>query len=673
MPQIINTNILAINAQRQLNKSQDSQATSIERLSSGLRINSAKDDAAGLAISTRFETQIRGLDQAVRNANDGISLAQTAEGSLQEMGNILQRMRELAVQSANDSNSDQDRLSIQSEVDQLYDELERISETTEFNGVKLLDGSAGTRTFQIGANSGQTLDFSLDSVTAQDLNLNGFSALGELNGGRISSALFIESTGAGAASFAAGAVTVNGVGLDAFNTATATTMGSTATISDIEDMFNDKTGLSGVRATAYNVVSGGGGVTGVVGSSLSINGQSVTRAGSMNELVDNINRDVSGVTAALGSEGELILSNDTGNTISVAATNASDLSGAGLTAGSYQGYLGLESTTGEEIELNFDTSNSGTAADIQNFGFNVSSGSDEITGGETNGSFISSADGIQINGVDLGQIRNGTTNTVTASDIANGINAISDQTGVQATATTEVTYAVDVADFGASTDLQINGTVIATTATMNSMDQVVTAINGAGIQGVVASVEEDTGRLRLSSSVGINIDVSQTTASTTFADLTATTDTTRGTLSLESNNGQDISVQSTALTEAEKDTAIAKLGMTEQGGNSTAIGLGLSVATVGNAEVAIDRIDGALDKISSVRANLGAFQNRLGSTIANLENVSQNLSAANSRIRDADFAKETSNLTKTQILQQAGIAMLSQANASQQNVLSLLG
>lgn len=678
MPQIINTNILAINAQRQLNKSQASQATSIERLSSGLRINSAKDDAAGLAISTRFETQIRGLNQAIRNANDGISLAQTAEGSLQEMGNILQRMRELAVQSANDSNSDQDRLSIQAEVDQLYDELGRISETTEFNGVKLLDGTAGTRTFQIGANSGQSLDFSLDSVTTRDLNLNGFSALGELNGGRISSNLFATDTAATAAAnqlFAAGQVTINGVGLDAFGPDSLDT--TAATMTEIENIVNDKTGLTGVSATAYNVVTGGIGVSGVVGTSLSINGQNVTKSGSMGELVDNINRDVSGITAALGSSGELILSNDTGNQISVTDANAAgtDAAAAGLTEGTYYGYLGLESFTGEEINIGYDESLTGTSSMVQLLGFNSSEGSDKLTGGNVSGSFIAASDGIQINGVDLGKIQNGTTNTVSAADIAFGINAISDETGVEATATTSVTYEITLSNLGnaSASDYSINSIEIdAGSSLVTSMEDFVQMVNNAGVQGVVASVEEASGKLKLTSDVGIDIVIGQTAADRLFVGASQTT-TTRGIVSLESENGQDVTIESTAITEALKDGALNKLGYIDQGGNTTAIGLGLSVTTVGNASVAIDRIDDALDTVSSVRANLGAFQNRLGSTIANLENVSQNLSSANSRIRDADFAVETANLTKTQILQQAGIAMLSQANASQQNVLSLLG
>ncbi|HED36001.1 MAG TPA: flagellin domain-containing protein, partial [Gammaproteobacteria bacterium] len=166
MPQIINTNIPSLNAQRNLNKSQGELTTSLERLSSGLRINSAKDDAAGLAIANRFTSQIRGLTQASRNANDGISLAQTAEGALSESTNIIQRVRELAIQSANSTNSAQDRLSLQSEVNQLVSELDRISNTTSFNGLKLLDGSFTAQSFQVGAEANQTINVNVEGATA---------------------------------------------------------------------------------------------------------------------------------------------------------------------------------------------------------------------------------------------------------------------------------------------------------------------------------------------------------------------------------------------------------------------------------------------------------------------------------------------------------------------------
>jgi flagellin len=166
MPAIINSNIMTLNAQRNLNMSQNSLATAVERFSSGLRINSAKDDAAGLAISERMTAQIRGLNQATRNANDGISLAQTAEGAMSESSNILQRIRELAVQSANDTNSASDRQALQSEVSQLTSELDRIATTTEFNGRRLLDGSFAAANFQVGANANQTISFGVSSLRA---------------------------------------------------------------------------------------------------------------------------------------------------------------------------------------------------------------------------------------------------------------------------------------------------------------------------------------------------------------------------------------------------------------------------------------------------------------------------------------------------------------------------
>jgi flagellin len=168
----INTNVPSLNAQRNLGKSQNDLSRSMQRLSSGLRINSAKDDAAGLAISDRMTSQIRGLNQAARNANDGISLAQTAEGALQEITNILQRMRELAVQSANDTNSDSDRASLQAEITQLTDEVDRIATTTSFNGKVLLDGTMIGAEFQVGANSGETITFDIDAADAATLSID---------------------------------------------------------------------------------------------------------------------------------------------------------------------------------------------------------------------------------------------------------------------------------------------------------------------------------------------------------------------------------------------------------------------------------------------------------------------------------------------------------------------
>ena len=668
MPQVVNTNVMSLNAQRQLNKSQLMQNTAMERLSSGLRINSAKDDAAGLAISTGMSSQIRGLNQAVRNANDGVSMAQTAEGSMDEMTNILQRMRELSVQAANDTNSDSNRASIQIEIDQLYTELDRIAETTSFNGINLLDGSNKSTSLQIGSEANQTLEFSIDAVTTTDLNLNAVSGLGELNGGRANTTVAMTST----------AVNLNGV------TLSGTGVTGSNMAADVASMVNASTGLTGVSASAYNSVEGTGGQSGVT-NGLTINGQAINSngtsggTGSMTDLVDTINRDVSGVTASLNTSGGLILTNDTGNQIDIGGTVA----GSGLVVDDYQGFVSLSSTDGSEITFSANTPTVTEAvgsAQIQQMGFMIGAGSDKVTGSAVNTAAVTSTDAIQINGVDLGAVTG-----TTAADKAFAINSISDQTGVSASATTEVTYQVQVSQIAVESGLSINGvsidfdTVAANSVT--SLDDVVAVINGAGIQGVVATADDTTGSLVLTSQAGSDINVfaeGDNTAGGIFVGVTlgsnlAAADKTNGSITLTGAEGADVLITSNAATQAAQDTALTKLGLTEVGGSSSSIGVGLSVTSVSSANNTIERIDDALGKISDGRANLGAIQNRLGSTISNLQNVSQNISAANSRIQDADFASETSALSKSQILQQAGTAMLSQANASTQNVLSLLG
>ena len=650
MAQIINTNIMSLNAQRQLNKSQNVQNEAMSRLSSGLRINSAKDDAAGLAIATGMESQITGINQAVRNANDGISMSQTAEGAMDEMTNILQRMRELSIQAANDTNSASNRASIQKEVDQLYEELDRISSVTQFNGVNVLDGSGGSTTLQIGANSGETLTFTIDSVTTTDLNLNAVSGLGDLNGGRVA---------AGTVALSEDLVAINGVDIGA--------TASSGAADQIATAINAKQGLTGVTASAYNVVEGTAGIDGSTDGTLKIGVDGgtvvdIAATSSPQDLVDTINRDVGGVTASLNSNGGLVLSNDTGKAIEVQGGEQ-----VGLVTDTYAGYVSLTSSDGEPVEVSAGSDAAAAVADVQAFGFNVSTGSDNITGDAVTSGEIDENDGIQINGIDLGAV-SGTS----AGDKAFAINAISDQTGVSASAKTEVDYSVDVAKMAveAGTGFSLNGATIDMTG-VASLDQVVANINASGIQGVVATADNETGRLILSSQSGNDIAV-KTNAADVFDVDTSTAVTTYGEITLTGDDGADVTITSNASSQSDQEDAFKKLGLTDMGGNSGAVGKGLSVNTAANAANSIDRIDDALEKISDSRANLGAIQNRLGSTISNLENVSQNLSGAKSRIYDADFAAETSKMSKAQILQQAGTSMLSQANASSQNVLSLL-
>lgn len=651
----INTNIQSMNAQRNLNKTQSNLSKSLERLSSGLRINSAKDDAAGLGISTRMTAQIRGLNQAVRNANDAISFAQTAEGAMSEVGDLLQRMREISVQASNDTNSASDRMSLQKEMDQLYSEIDRIASSTQFNGVNLLDGTATNKTFQVGANQGQTIAFSINSVTTNSLNLNGYSALGELNGGRVT-------LGAGSAS---GDLNINGVSI---TTASAAKAGVYANgeASSRAVAINAHTAQTGVTATAYNAVKGNGNVSGIV-SGLTIQsgaGAAVTisDSGSMEELVDNINRDAAGVTATLNSSGGITLSNDTGNAIVVSGTTTN----SGLTSGTYQGYLSLTSVDNSAITI----STSNTDADLHEFGFNESTGSSNLTGTAVSANAVAATDLVTINGVVIGA-----SSSSSAGDKAAAINSVSTQTGVKASARTTVTGTGGTGHVeGTGTaGVTINGVDLVTAnagAAITSMATLVDVIN-TGVQGVHAEVD-GTGNLILTSESGLTIDLVIDAGAGTNVNIGLSDSTNFGELTLTSETGTDIVIGSNASTQAAQVAALVKLGLAEQGGSSEAIGRGLSVETQANAENAISRIDDALASIAESRGSLGAVQNRVESTISNLQNVAENLSAANSRIVDADFAAETAALTKNQILQQAGAAMLAQANQLPQVILSLL-
>ncbi|MCK5819506.1 MAG: flagellin [Psychromonas sp.] len=566
MPQMINTNIMSLNAQRQLNKSQLTQNEAMERLSSGLRINSAKDDAAGLAISTGMQSQIRGINQAVRNSNDGISMAQTAEGSMDEMTNILQRMRELAVQAANDTNSSENKASIQKEVHQLYSELDRISETTEFNGQKLLDGSNTSTTLQIGANSGESLTFTIAAVTTADLGLNGGVNKGDLNSGRV-----IETA------VDAKQISINGVDISKVEVSEGGTAANMARVINLE------TPNTGVLASAYNVVEGlsvdtvtGVSVSGItsgleitVGNNLTV---TLGATSSMTNLAETINRDIPGLSATVGEQGNLILNNGTGMAIVVDG----NVTNSGLEAATFQGYLGLKSLDNEPITVSSGTQGTaGSPLDTLKFGFLISNDT-AVTGQDVTEPPLLASDKITINGVDLVA-----TAATTVGEKIVAINNLTSETGVTATA-------------------------------------------AAGDNFI-----------------------------------------------LTAKDGGDIIVASGATTVEGRKLALDKLGMNEVGGSSVTE-LNLTVSTSKHAIRSLDRIDAALEKISSSRATLGAIQNRLSSTISNLENVSQNLSASNSRIQDADFAAETSKMSKAQILQQAGTSMLAQANASAQSVLALL-
>lgn len=513
MPQIINTNISSLNAQRNLNKSQGALQTSLQRLSSGLRINSAKDDAAGLAISNRFTTQIRGLNVATRNANDGISFAQTTESALDEITTALQRIRDLAVQSANDTNSASDRQSLQSEVDQLVSEIDRIAGTTTFNGAKVANGSLSTLNFQVGANAGETV-----SVSGVDARA---SALGSQPG-----AVQYTFDGGNAAAASQSALEIR--------------VGSSA------------------NATAVDVLSAanGGNVTGASATNLKDTESDDYGSGFAKSLAERIN---------------------------------------GLREDGVEGLEGVYATA----KTTFDYQDVGNATSA-----NAYVGAGTLANGD-----------LSINGVDIGPVE------VQEKD-ANGaltkaINAKSDITGVTAS----------IDDNGRLIMTAEDGRDIVVNSTAATSEILFDGGSGGTIGALSDSVK--TGELTISAQDTINIDTE--------------------TGSLANTDNTDDNIQAVGT--------IANADIT----------------TVDAANITMESVDSALSQIDSFRADLGAIQNRFESTIRNLSAVSESLSAANSRIKDADFATETAELSKNQVLQQAGISVLAQANALPQQALSLLG
>jgi flagellin len=489
MASIINTNIGSLNAQRNLSMSQASLSTSMQRLSSGLRINSAKDDAAGLAIADRMTAQIRGSNQAARNANDGISLAQTAEGALTEVTSNLQRIRELAVQSSNATNSDSDRASLQSEAAQLTAEITRVASQTQFNGTNLLDGNFQNKSFQVGANADQ-------SITIASIGNAQATALGSEQ--------------------------LNTTGTVMNKATTAATAAATLTAGN------------GVVGTPMTFSTAQGGTSGTV---------TVTTGDSAKTIAASIN-------AGAGGQG-----------VTATATNSATLSAINA---------------------------AGTV------GFSL------------NGSPVSAA--------------------VTTSDYTNlmtAVNASTGSTGVVASFTTaglKDSLTLTAADgSNIRLDTYVNDGAVAATASFK------------GASGTPANLVEGSGDSSIAT----------------------------GTVTLASSKG---SIAATGASTTVFSTSVSTISSV-----ATA-----SIATAQGAKDAITVIDAALAQVSSSRGELGAVQNRFSTVVNTLQSTSENLSASRSRIQDADFAAETANLSRAQILQQAGTAMVAQANQLPQGVLALL-
>jgi flagellin len=679
MSSIINTNLASLNSQHNLNKSQMSLTTALQRLSSGLRINSAKDDSAGLAISERMNAQIGGLDQASRNANDAISLAQTAEGALSSIGDNLQRLRTLAVQAANGTNSDADRASIQNEVSQLVSEIGRVSSTTQFNGINLLDGSFSGQSFQVGANSGQTISVSMDSAQTSKLGATQAASLTASNNGT---------------ALSGGDMILNGVSVRASSATddTASTAGAAASAIAKAAAINASSAQSGVTATVNANVATGASQTATAGTgTFTINGvatATVTMAGTDGTVdraavVKAIN-DISGQTGVVAKDTGLSangiqLTAADGRNIDVAITSASGAftsATTGVSSGTSYGTFTLSSNKAIAV---------GDTTGIANAGLNAGTFSTQTAyASTTSGKAAAFAAGdFQINGVLVGaslasyDTASSANNTYSAISKVAAINAVSSQTGVTATVNANVdTGAAQTAAAGTGT-ITINGQTTASvtlTGTASSdRTAVVTAINAiSGRTGVIA-VDGGTSAngVKLVAADGRNIVTSFTSASGAFtsASTGVTSGTSYGTFTLNSAKSFNVTAGSTG-------NSLASIGMLASGtygaGRSGQALSTIDVSTAKGASNAIVAIDNAISSVNSNRANLGAIQNRFLSTVSSLQNVSENLTAARSRITDADFAAETANLTRGQILQQAGTAMLAQANSLPNGVLALL-
>ncbi len=809
MPLVINTNVASLNAQRQLVKSGEDLSQAMERLASGRRINTAADDAAGLAISNRMTSQVRGLNQAVRNASDGISLIQTAEGALDETTNILQRIRELAIQSANGIYDDSNRATLDAEVQQLIAELDRIAATTSFNGQKVLDGSLGDVALQVGSQAGETIEISITPMDSQTLGLGGLTP--DLSGDRFNLPI----------AFNDGDVLINGNGLSAFDS-------STQNLQDLFDDINDN--IDGVTAEGFNIIEAATVGTGALGSNVlhitqaSIDGQpattyKVTGTTTMDELVTAINNVTGGaVNASLGESGTLVLSNTTGGQLVLGVDDTGDgnvtaADTAGLLASitgiddgtapanrqhTFNGSLALKSENGAEIVVSRGPD--GTDADLQSLGFR------EIEGiGQVLGTTLSSSAGggqltpLAVNDLVINGVAIDATNADNLATKVENINAVSDETGVTATITASESYPADTdhrfvelvtsagvaalvstgstvtingvavatadqdsmaevsakinaltsshgvtafidendalhfystgtitltttaagdtldnalqllanqdgvdlgdlngtvsvsigaASASAAGSIQINSTEIALTD-LSDLQQIVTDINVEQANtGVRASVDEN-GQLQLTGTSAFNLTAGNTNSLATL-DILGIRDISGNPVRDSNDDGslidESIIINPRIALDSANDIPI-QLEVTSNG--TTATGLlsmntdlsetitgsalsSVSVATAVGAQETIGVVDTALETINAIRSDLGAINNRLDFTISNLMNVAENTTAARSRIMDADFAAETAELSRAQVLQQASQAMLAQANAASQQVLQLL-
>ncbi|EPL08314.1 MAG: flagellin [Pseudomonas sp.] len=562
----VNTNITSLGVQKNLNKASDALSQSMNRLSSGLKINSAKDDAAGMQIANRLNNQVKGLNVAIANANNGVSIAQTAEGAMQESTNTLQRLRELALQAANGDKSDADRVSLQQEFTAKVGELNRIASTTTFGGRNLLDGSFSNVAFQIGANANETISFGMTDISSTALKGNYKEAA--VNGTAMT----------GLAATATGSVVTD----------KAVTTGTAAATVLAGEAIN-------INGTDITLGSGAAGTAAATSAVAAINAQTAT----------------TGVTASADATGKVSLVSDKAIVLAAPTAGTDGLGALGLTAGtkavsSDMTAAGSISVNGNAVAWAVGDTKASLLTKLETAAGGAATGASATFG--TDGRFkVTSGNGADIK-------------------LANTSAGSLSQLGLSA-GTTQAKLTAD-------TSIDVNGVEVKFKKGDTS-DAIVASINSAST-GVQASKNAD-GTLNL------------------FAD-------------------KDITIK-----DGSAGTGLAALGLTTvaAAGTKTAVTMETSVSdlnilTAASSQQAIQALDDAMQQIDSQRSQLGAVQNRFASTVANLQSISQNSSAAKGRVEDADFASEAAELTKQQTLQQASTAILSQANQLPSSVLKLL-
>ena len=589
MAAVINTNYLSLVAQNNLNKSQSALGTAIERLSSGLRINSAKDDAAGMAIANRFTANVKGLTQAARNANDGISLAQTTEGAASEVNTHLQRIRELTVQAANGSYSQEQLDSMQDEINQRLSDINRISEQTDFNGVKVLSDSAKPLTLQVGANDGETITLNLTEISAKTLGLDGFNVNGK------------------------GVTQNRAANINDVTGANSSTTGNPANVYSVE--------TKNATAKASNVLdklSNGNTVSVTTGATPATT--KYTYNATTGDFTYAANKTLAGADDAAKAAAGLQFAKDQG----LVPAN-------GTAKGTYTNAAGASSSF--EVDSSGNLTIGGQTAYLENGALttNKTTATVQATVGDlfqlAGKSTVANAVTIELGGTKF-------SSTATA-----------DQFTWQATATrAEVLNAIDSVsnDTTSKTDITLGSGVVTSTISVSN--------TGAVAQGATAMYVDDKGELTDVASFKINYKVDQLSGEVTIVAGGKITGGARN--NQETVSAEDIGKK--AYADAEGNLTLEK----ESAGTKTTDPL--------------KTLDAAFTKLDKLTGELGAVQNRLESTISNLNNVVNNLSSARSRIQDADYATEVSNMSKAQILQQAGTSVLAQANQVPQTVLSLL-